>query len=80
MVKEKYKAFNDLEKLSLSDLIVKLSLIGNLENSDLKYGLILQKAKKIEDKIETMEDLKRYYSSLKEEIDTREGKYLIEPH
>jgi len=37
-------------------LIEKLSLIGNLEYSDLKYGLVIQKANKIDNKIENMED------------------------
>ncbi len=80
MVEKKYGKFNHLQRTSLSDLINKLSLIGNLEHSDLKYGLIIQKSQLIEDKIGSMEDLKKYYSFLKEEIDTREKKYLIEPH
>ena len=80
MVKEKYGKFNTLQRTSLSNLIEKLSLIGNLEYSDLKYGLVIQKANKIDNKIENMEDFKKYFSFLKEEIDAREKKYLIELH
>ena len=80
MVKEKYGKFDSLKRTSLSYLIDKLSLIGNLEHSDLKYGIMIQKAKKIEDKIESMEDLNHYYAFLKEEIDAREKKYSIESH
>ena len=78
MMKEKYGKFNTLQRTSLSNLIEKLSLIGNLEYSDLKYGLVIQKANKIDNKIENMEDFKKYFSFLKEEIDAREKKYLIE--
>ena len=80
MVGETYGKFSGLERLSLSSLIDKLSLIGNIKYSMLYHDLMIRKAKKVEHRIDNIGDLNKYYLFLKKEIDAREKKYLIEPH
>ncbi len=70
--------FNDLERLSLSNLIDKLSLIGHLEYFSLDHNLMIKKAKEINPKIKDLGSLNRYYVCLKKEIDAREKAYLTE--
>mgnify|MGYP001559402725 CR=1 FL=1 len=80
-MKNYYGKFEEIKRLSLANLIDKLSLISNIEysakeDSSSDYQKSIKKAKTINPKIENLGDLNKYYYSLKEEIEKREKVYL----